>query len=641
MLPTILSDISSLRSENIGVLRNTYTFDGAATKGDWVGLTAAGEATKITVDYALPAVDMTADLADNTAMTQVASCMLDASTVVAVYRRDAGDVYVANGTVSGVDGSTSWNTVQDTTSNSAASREVAICKVGTNKIFIAWNKSSTSVACMIGTLSAGVFTFGSEYDAYTDSIDCSRIQVCSPDTDKAVVFFGEASDTLRARCCTISALVPTFGTTVDVTSQTSVGGIRCIKIATDKVAYSYIANNGSDNVPHHRVTSVSGNTLTLGTECESKPKIQGTGANLCVDMASLTDNEFHTIISDEEYACYAHKTTVSGTTCTIDKNNRIAVFGTTLIRAWKLDSTWVLAAFADTTLSTPVVHLYYIKDDVSSVIQSARWSSVDIDDSAYGRHYDIAFYSGEATYLFVFEDQTNDYLYDISFQSTKIGQTTWEASVPIEIVRVLGIVLANVTDGNDAAVGMRGDFADYRTGMTVTEVYVRGPNNIQSVQTLEKGSLKQAVLGIPWSSSHLQVFPDVEESPFPENIVIRDPNFITITGHGSADTWSSWETLAYPYGQDTAVANVSVKQPVEALTSWIQLAYGTSVTEYVVFVEIPAAILQSTAVGHTSFVSIALPDLPELPAGNYLAGRIKNSAGSKNLDVHVRLVLPS
>ena len=222
------------------------------------------------------------------------------------------------------------NTVtQDYTMSGDATIQDHQCEIGGDKfVMINWDTAGTdTLYATIGTVNNTVMTVAlgtSVAVTTTFNTTVEDYSVCKLDTDKFIVFYrNDASNTIiKYRVGTVSGTTITFGT--EATVDTLAGGVDSIHSATlgtDKGVIFYAGTTTSQT----RVTvfTTSGTVATFGT-----PHTVGT--NIQANALGSTYNTIQKIATDKFVICassndvYAQVFTCSGTTITAGTELQIA-----------------------------------------------------------------------------------------------------------------------------------------------------------------------------------------------------------------------------------------------------------------------------------------------------------------------------
>jgi hypothetical protein len=149
---------------------------------------------------------------------------------------------------------------------SATTTYTYIAKLDTDKIAVAYRDEGNSSygTCIIATISGTVPSFGSA--VVFNSADSLYISMVDIDTDKIAIAYRDAGNSYYGSCivATVSGTVPSFGTSVSISSVSSFW-ISVTKLDTDKIAIAFGDDSANfDGVA--LVATISGTVPTVGSE---------------------------------------------------------------------------------------------------------------------------------------------------------------------------------------------------------------------------------------------------------------------------------------------------------------------------------------------------------------------------------------
>lgn len=211
----------------------------------------------------------------------------------------------------------------ETIANSNATQNCAVAEIGTDKFVIVYRDvTSNEIQARVATVSGTTPTFGTEAVVATGATAQVLIDVCKLDTDKFVAVYTNAGPGVarRARAATVSGTTITLGTEIDFGDAT--GGVhlayKCAQLATDK----FIALTVTSVVASRLwANTVSGTTITKGSDSDpgiGSPADDGIYDNVRASVAQVTTDKF--IIAYRKTADndgYVQVGTTSGTTITL------------------------------------------------------------------------------------------------------------------------------------------------------------------------------------------------------------------------------------------------------------------------------------------------------------------------------------
>ena len=276
--------IKSLLNRKTQRLVASYTAQGNIAKGDLVGITAGGLATKIYDNLATSPGTIAAvqEFADAVTMEDCITLFLSATKVVNVFL-DTGPapdlVYVQVGNV-GSTGVMTWNAKQDTALAAPLVGSLNACVCGTLKIAISYSLAADSDGYVaICTFDASdVVTVGTPSE-FRDADSIGQTAVCSPATDVIIVCAGGTTlDTaLVLRAATISTTTPTWGAVV--TKDTTVDALATVDIKAFSSSIAACACINTSGNGDCFVMTLSGTTLTVGSSPAALFTANATGLN--------------------------------------------------------------------------------------------------------------------------------------------------------------------------------------------------------------------------------------------------------------------------------------------------------------------------------------------------------------------------
>lgn len=604
----------------------SFYIDGTLEIGDFAGLTKYGEATKIEVDYELPAVPSTGNMFSNSlVITKLASCLITETKVIVLYRRSTPDLFIVAGDVDS-DGVVSWGAPQDTGVDST-DNQVAICAVSATDIVYAWNDNATDLKIQGATVAGdNTFTFGAASNVATKNV--VKVNLTSPDPSKAIIFYGELDAKVYSRCLSVASTPPVITLDAEIeiteTAESSRGGIDISKIGDNKVVYTYISYESGTLAVSFKAATVSGTVLTLGNKVAAKHSLTNS-ENL--QLSSYETDKAVGVYCDGVAGIYGYYLEISGTTITL-VSKQLTVDASDVYMLWPGNGLAHCFLVREGMLVAGT-----IKHDLRFV-QRGLWSFdfVDALDST-----DIAFYSGKDKYCFLYRTETDHFGRARAFQSTIIGQTGWGETVPVPTVKFLGICGGIIQDAEAVDVALiigKGVRTGIITELDPRIVYVKGPNELQSVITAVRGTPHNPMVAVSHAVDVIEIFPEKDVAGIAPRGFVSNTQVSLVTGNAALNTWSPWVEVADKFAEDVLVASATVSMPDVTMTSFIQIAYGVSEQELNVIVEFP--VMVELGFSHT-FV-VPFPELPAILTDNIIYARVLNNVVDKDLSIHVRLV---
>jgi len=176
--------------------------------------------------------------------------------------------------------------------NTVATGKFDVVKIDTNKFaLVTYLNSSTNGVAVVSTVSGSTITAGSSVAFETGAQTGSSLhKVSSSDTDVFTVAWEDdgTSDQARARTATVSGTVPTFGTEIVVSTDTDSGAfLDTCDVAASKIVVAY---KTSGNALVARVSTISGNTMTQGTEVTLDATVNSSSNT--IRCAKVEDDKF-------------------------------------------------------------------------------------------------------------------------------------------------------------------------------------------------------------------------------------------------------------------------------------------------------------------------------------------------------------
>lgn len=189
----------------------------------------------------------------------------------------------------------------------------AVCKLDTDKfvVFYTEDASTTIIKYRVATVSGTTITFGSAATAATGGTAINKISCDGTGTDKGILYFACSTvnqSKLKAFTCS--------GTTLTFGSDTAIGTVidntpseaKVKKIDTDK--FMLVTGEG-----YSQVGTISGTTITLGTEAEYAPILSYPDQKY-LDIAVLTTTLVVVKFKNNSHIPFYAAGTISGTTVT-------------------------------------------------------------------------------------------------------------------------------------------------------------------------------------------------------------------------------------------------------------------------------------------------------------------------------------
>jgi len=243
----------------------TFTATGAIANGDIVGLNGDG-----TISIMTTLAGSFANISDDAFMYS-ASVAYDSTNnkIVLLYLDDGNNDYpmVAIGTVSGT--SISFGTpVQVASTDGDRGKTLCIFDSNAGK-FVAIYTTSGSVKCKVGTVSGTSCSFGSEATVQSGNAsgEPDNYDACYDSGSDKIIFFGVVDGTSGyINVGNISGTSITWGSRVNVGPNL----VRAVRVTYDssanKVICTYVDGATSNYYCYYRVCTVSGTSISLGTQ---------------------------------------------------------------------------------------------------------------------------------------------------------------------------------------------------------------------------------------------------------------------------------------------------------------------------------------------------------------------------------------
>lgn len=194
-----------------------------------------------------------------------------------------------------------------------------ICKLDTDKfaVFYREDASTTIIKYRVGTVSGTTITFGTAATFFTGGTASDYVRCDQISTNKGIVFVGCLTVTdSRLIAFTVSGTVITAGTplAIGTTIDNNIGAMGIKKIATDK--FIIAADSGSTSSNYCQVGTLSGTTITLGTETVFSANDNFSSNTYGVRIVNPSDNVVVIQHTDNTNIGETVVGTVSGTTPT-------------------------------------------------------------------------------------------------------------------------------------------------------------------------------------------------------------------------------------------------------------------------------------------------------------------------------------